>query len=192
MGSDHSGKDDWQEILNKALGGDPEALGILCQDYLKPKVYAVAMNMLKNPQDAEDTVQDVFARLLEHRGKIRKHALDSFESFVIRITKNACIDFLRKRKSTEPVAEGHRVQETTKEEIIRKEIVELLCATIHNILSEDEQKIFEMKAIQELPYRIIAESMGVKLTTLHAQYRKLLMKIGENADLRAYWNDIKA
>lgn len=56
MGSDHSGKDDWQEILNKALGGDPEALGILCQDYLKPKVYAFAMNMLKNPQDAEDPV----------------------------------------------------------------------------------------------------------------------------------------
>ena len=189
MVSDTSGKDEWQEILNKALEGDSEALGILCQDYLQPKVYAFAMNMLKNPQDAEDTVQDVFARLLENRGKIRNHVLDSFEAFVIRITKNACIDYSRKHKYTELIAEEHRVQETTKEEIAQKEILTLLCATIHNKLSEDEQKIFEMKAIEELPYRTISESTGVKLTTLYAQYQRLLMKIGENDDLLAYWND---
>ena len=53
MGSDPLGKDDWQEILNKALGGDSEALGILCQNYLKPKVYAVFMNLSHQTQSRE-------------------------------------------------------------------------------------------------------------------------------------------
>lgn len=129
MGSEISEKDAWQEILNKAFEGHSEALGSLWQNYLKPKIYAFAISILKNPQDAEDTIPEVFMKLLKDREKIRNHVLDGFEAFVFRITKNACIDFLRTHKDTD--------------------------------------------------------------STLHARYKRILRKIGENKDLRAYWNDIK-
>jgi DNA-directed RNA polymerase specialized sigma24 family protein len=56
----------------------------------------------EKPDDAEDIVQDVFERLLEFHSKIRKHTLASFEACVIKMTKNACIDFLRTQKYMEP------------------------------------------------------------------------------------------
>jgi DNA-directed RNA polymerase specialized sigma24 family protein len=39
MGLEIAEKDDWQEILNKALKGDAEALGTLCQRYLKRTIF---------------------------------------------------------------------------------------------------------------------------------------------------------
>ncbi len=60
-----------------------EQFGRLCQEYLRPKIYPFALTLLRNRDDAEDVVQEVFARLLTHYQRIRKRALASFEAFVI-------------------------------------------------------------------------------------------------------------
>ena len=180
---------DWQEMLQQAFDGDPEALGMLWQDYLRPKLYPFVLQRLKNPHDAEDIVQDVFERLLKHYQKMRKQTLESFVAFVIIMAKNACIDLLRKRKQTEPLDETHQIGNTMQPEVARQAILETLCRTIQSALNEDERRIFAMKVLEERSYREISEQTGVKLTTIYYHYHQILLKIHQNSDLLAYWEE---
>ena len=181
-------KDDWQEILRMALqGGDAAALGRLCQDYLRPKAYPFAVSILKNSHDAEDTVQEVFMRLIANVHRIRNHGLESFEAFVITMTKNACIDFKRKQKCTEPLTEEHHVGNSTGEDIARHDFLERVCWRIQRELSPEEQWILELKVLEELPYRVIAEQTGIPQTTLYVYYQTILKKLDRNGELRDYW-----
>ena len=91
----------WQEVLDKAFDGDSKALGELCQDYLRPKVYAYIRSVLKSrysQEDIEDIVQDVFVRLVKAYLSITERSVKSFESCVIKIAKNACINSFRGEK----------------------------------------------------------------------------------------------
>ena len=95
MTNDFPKKNDWQEILEKALDGDTEALGQLCQGHLRPKAFSFALKFLKNPHDAEDVVQDVFEKVLNNYQRITARDVKRFEAFAIAMTKNACIDLKR-------------------------------------------------------------------------------------------------
>lgn len=138
MAVDVEDRDEWQEQLIRALKGDRESLGRLCEGYLKSKTYAYALSLLKNAQDAEDIVQSVFTWLVEHHGRIRKHSLESFEAFVMRMTKNACLDCLRKQKYTQPIALDHQIADVTGQDVARHEIVEVLQAVVRELSPEDK------------------------------------------------------
>ena len=60
------------------------------------KLYRVAYKLLREKDQADDTVQEVYIKLWEKRMELNK--LDNAESFAIAILKNACLDLLRKNK----------------------------------------------------------------------------------------------
>ena len=74
-------------------------------------------------------------------------------------------------------------------EVTRQAILETLCRTIQSDLNEDERRIFAMKVLEEQSYREISEQTGVKLTTIYYHYHQILLKIHQNSDLRAYWEE---
>lgn len=185
---DVADRDEWQEELSRALDGDREALGRLCEGYLKSKTYAYALTLLKNAQDAEDIVQSVFTWLVEHHGCIRKHSLESFEAFVMKMTKNACLDYLRKQKITEPIAPEHQIADVTGQDLTRHEIIAVLQIAIRELSAED-QELFTMRVLEEYSYQQIAEQTGIKLTTIFYRCRMMFKKFLENSDLRAYWEE---
>ena len=49
------------EFINKLIKGDTKAFERLVREN-QNKVYAVCMNMLKNPHDAQDAAQDTFIK----------------------------------------------------------------------------------------------------------------------------------
>ena len=181
-------RDEWQEQLIQALNGDRESLGRLCEGYLRSKTYSYALALLKNAQDAEDIVQSVFTWLVEHHGSIRKHSLESFEAFVMRMTKNACLDYLRKQKYTQPIAPDHQIADVTDQEVSRHEIIEILQTAVRDLSAED-QTLFTMRVLEEYSYQQIAERTGIKLTTIFYRCRMMFGKFLEHSDLRAYWED---
>lgn len=184
--------DAWQERLETALAGDQEALGMVCQHYLRPKVYALTLKILKNPHDAEDIVQDTFARLLTHQQNIRKQTLAGFEAFVIGIAKNACIDLIRKRKQTEPLAEDVQSEVTTQHEFAHQEIIQILRGDLFEHCTTEEREIFRLRAVEEWTFREISERLRIGLTTIYHRYDRVLETLRLNTTLRAYWEEIKA
>ena len=73
-------------------------------DAHKNMVYRLALSYLKSVPDAEDAVQQVFLRLIEHRGRI---VPGKERSWLAAVTANLCRDMLRSavRRRTEPLTE---------------------------------------------------------------------------------------
>ena len=68
-------------------------LTVLVRDY-SGLLYRVALSLLRSPAEAEDVVQDVFVRVLQHHGKLAE--IVEIRPWLVRITWNLALDRTRK------------------------------------------------------------------------------------------------
>ena len=81
------------ETVSKARQGDESAIQDLYIDAYK-SVYYLALRMVKNPDDAEDIMQDVFITVQEKITQLREP--EAFYGWINQITANKCNRFLSK------------------------------------------------------------------------------------------------
>ena len=62
-----------------------------------PKLYRIALALVESPEDAEDILQEAYARLWSKRASLE--AVQNPEAFAITIVRNLCLDFLRSPRS---------------------------------------------------------------------------------------------
>jgi RNA polymerase sigma-70 factor (ECF subfamily) len=70
-------------------------LGQLYQKYM-PLVYGTSLKYLKNTQDAEDCVIEIFEKISK---KIPNSEVKNFKSWLYVVAKNHCFEILRRRKT---------------------------------------------------------------------------------------------
>lgn len=83
-------------LVEAAQAGDRGAFKELFERYHR-RVYAVALGVLKNPQDAHDVVQEAFVKVYRHIEGFQGSS--SFYTWLYRITMNLSIDHVRRRKT---------------------------------------------------------------------------------------------
>jgi RNA polymerase sigma factor (sigma-70 family) len=90
----------WQKIWLQALDGSSDAFGRVYQEYLHHQLQERARQILKNEQDAEDIVQDVFEYFLrdERYLNIRTHSLDVFRQYMLKTVQHRSLDHLKSLK----------------------------------------------------------------------------------------------
>ena len=81
-------------LVQRARSGDERAFRLLVERYQK-KVYAVALGMVKDREEAMDVVQEAFVKV--HRSLDTFKADATFYTWLYRITVNVCIDVIRRR-----------------------------------------------------------------------------------------------
>ncbi len=181
---------DWQEVLIRALDGDQQALGALCQEYMQPRIRPLILQRVRHWQDAEDVTQQVFEKVVQHIARMRQRSLKSFEAFVMIVARNACIEFWRKRSkdpvTRQPAADAPDERDRPDRELERDEFTKLLNTVIRENLSEDERELLVMRILLDWSFREIEEQTGISVSTLHARYQRALQKLGEAPDVAAY------
>jgi RNA polymerase sigma-70 factor, ECF subfamily len=85
-------------LLEKIKTGDYQAFESLVTRY-ESKVYRLAIRMLRNPQDAEDALQETFLQV--HRGLPGFEGRSAFSTWLFRLATNVCLMKIRHR-GTEP------------------------------------------------------------------------------------------
>jgi RNA polymerase sigma-70 factor (ECF subfamily) len=85
----------WLELVRQ---GDGDTFNQLYENY-QGKIFRLAMKYCKNQMDAEEVVQDVFVAVFGKAKDFREES--SFDTWVYRITVNACLMKLRSRKRNE-------------------------------------------------------------------------------------------
>ena len=172
-------------LVRKCQSGCRESFDLLYRKY-RPAALQVARRVMGNEQDAEDAVQEVFARVLDRIGQFRYEA--SFSSWLRVLTINVCRDMLRK-KSRHPAesfeklcAEGEakvnmRVSSVSQEEeLIMKELLENLEQKI-GLLKKQHQRLIVLRYIDGLSYRKIAQLVGCSESQVKSRLHQARKKL---------------
>lgn len=81
------------KLIQRLIGGDASAFDIIFEKYNK-KVYAFSISSLKNKEDAEGVVQDVFYYLWNERAKLK--VVKSLDAWIFTISFNIIRKHFRK------------------------------------------------------------------------------------------------
>jgi len=155
--------------------GNKEAFRVLFERYA-PKIYNFALSYLRNEQEAEEMVQDVFLKIWEKRENLDKSK--NIKSFIFKIAVNSIYDLIR-RKNIEGafrdfIRDNH---EEGLESTWHTVIFEEMLANINELVKEmpaQQQRIFRLSRIDGMPNDIIAEKLNLSKRTVENQlYRAL-------------------
>lgn len=85
-----------QELIQRALGRDPDALSPLFDQYIS-RLTRVALSVLHNKEDAEDAVQDGLLNAYLHLDSFQGRS--QFSTWLTRIVVNAALMVLRRKRA---------------------------------------------------------------------------------------------
>ena len=103
--------EDETTLVAEAQSGDANAFAALISQY-ESHVYRLALNITRNPQDAEDVLQDVFLKAYAHLGQFRGDS--RFSTWLVRIATNAALTKMRQRSSEWRVSSARSNQDDQK------------------------------------------------------------------------------
>jgi RNA polymerase sigma-70 factor, ECF subfamily len=83
------------EVVERARAGDPVAFNEVVTAYRR-RIFGTISRLIGRPEDVEDVAQEAFLRLYFSLDQLRSP--DVFEPWLYRLTVNAALDYLRKRK----------------------------------------------------------------------------------------------
>jgi RNA polymerase sigma-70 factor (ECF subfamily) len=142
---------DESKWLAAARRGDERAVRKLVDDY-SPRLYNVALRILRSHQDAEDALQETFITALNKLGQFDGRA--EFFTWIYRIAVNASLMALRKKRSRQKNEESIEVPRF--EDIRSRELVDWGADPIRKLLTGEMREKMEA-AIDKLPakYRVV-------------------------------------
>ena len=160
-------------LLLRIAQGKREAFSALYRLAARP-VYAYALSVLKNPQDAEDVLQDTFLKIRSAAGTYVPHGKPM--AWIMTITRNLCLMKFRRQKrlSVYPLEETRREVDFSLIENVEDRIV---VQTALKILSEEECQIIVLHAVTGWKHREIAGLLDLPLSTVLSKYRRGLKKL---------------
>ncbi len=179
-----------EELVQPAAQGDEMAFAQLVALHEK-RVYALALRMTGNQEDAADVAQEAF--LSAWRGLPNFRGESGFSTWLYRLTSNAAIDYLRKNKRQRAEASlndgelgldapdpAPTPQERAEAQSLRESVRWGM-----GELSQEHRQVLDLREYQELSYEEISARLGVDLGTVKSRLsrarsalRKILLKSG--------------
>ena len=178
-----------EEVLNhikKAKNGNQMSFNFLLDTFWS-NVYSYQLSKIKNDNEAEDITIRTFSKAFDKIDTFDENY--QFKTWLITISKNVYIDFLRKKKSSILIETSKEQEEATLKIIDNSPSPEDKLITEQNLakllrdikkLKPKYQEVINLRFFQELSYKEISEKIGdpinnVKVKLLRA--KKLLAEI---------------
>ncbi len=160
-----------EQLIRRIRDGEQHLFYELIRPYER-RVYATALAILRNPDDAEDVTQEAMLKALRHIGQFRGDA--KFSTWLIQITVNEARMRKRKEHSAmfEPITdvedeEGDYTprdfadwREVPLETLERKEVREKLLEALDS-LSEKYREVFVLRDMEHLSIAETAKALGI-------------------------------
>jgi RNA polymerase sigma-70 factor (ECF subfamily) len=170
-------------LLDRCRSGDNLAWEALVREY-QSKVYGLAYHYAGNPEDARDLCQEVFIKIYRNLKRIPDEK--KFSPWLIRITRNACVDFLRRKNvrppSSDLVASEMRSlsdQSPNPEQAYSRKSRKRIIERALNMLSHLNREIIILKEIQGFSMEEISELLKVPLGTIKSRSHRARLDLAE-------------
>lgn len=181
-----------EKLISRAAAGDGAAFSELMTIHEK-RMYAVALRMCANREDAQDCLQDAMLRVYRSIGGFKGQS--SFSTWVYRITMNTCLDELRRRKTRSAASLDNMLEggwaptdggNGPEKQAVASEQRRVLNSAIAE-LPEDMRSAIVLRDVQGFSYEEIADMLGVNIGTIKSRIsrgrEKLRQILKENAEL---------
>ncbi len=160
----HAGMGDTELVSLVARGNEGAFAEVLNRH--QDAVYQFGFRFLGDASEAEDITQETFLRLFRMAESYQHKA--SLRAFLLRITRNLCIDFIRKKKpELMEVLPESVSRKTPMESLEQAESIEYLNHCI-DALPDNQRMAILLRHGSDLRYQEIAHAMGVTVSAVES------------------------
>jgi RNA polymerase sigma factor (sigma-70 family) len=154
-----------QELLEQFYADhNNEWLGILLQRYTL-LLLGVSMKYLKNEEEAKDSVQQIFLKVIQ---ELQKYKVEYFKSWLYMVAKNHCLMKLREKQGKITAELNDRLSSTPQEETDRQALtendhaLEIMEASLKE-LNPEQQQCVTLFYLEKKSYQEVSDATGFSM-----------------------------
>jgi RNA polymerase sigma factor (sigma-70 family) len=171
---------EFKNLIDGCIKGDHKSQTLLYKKYYNI-IEGTCLKMIKNKPLAEDLSQDIFIKLIKKLDKFNGYNFSQLSSWIVRLSKNHTIDFIRVRKITENI---ENVSLNLFTEIIdladmdnNSEIMGNHIKKAISALPRQYRKVFELYHISNYSHQEIADELNLNVGTSKSNLFKAKKKL---------------
>lgn len=145
---------------------------------LSKKLLRFAVRFMKDEDQARDVIQDIFLKLWQKKDELNQ--IENVEAFAMRMTRNRCLDILRANKVVPiDVETDRKMKQETIDVHSQIELNEAAgqVKTLINQLPDLQQKVMQLRDIEQLEYEEIAERTGLQVNAIRVNLSRARKKV---------------
>ena len=139
------------------------------------RLLSVARAMLKDDEDANDAVSDVFARLADGSLALPE---DGVENYLMVMVRNLCVDRVRRLTLREKMERRLTLSEPRSTSIETEQVAEMI-AYAERTFPKQMRRVFQLRFDEGLLYREIAEQLGISEVAVYKHLAEALKRLKE-------------
>jgi RNA polymerase sigma-70 factor (ECF subfamily) len=151
----------------------------IIEEYQKP-LFKYCYHMLRNKEEAEDIVQEVFYNAYSKRNKYK--TIDSMSAFLYRIAYNQCLNTLKRKKIIQFISLEKSCDIPSDQcglDLMEKDFSKEITYALSK-LSINEKNVFVLRVIEEMDYKRISLILDKKEAAVRKLYQRAKDKIKRN------------
>ncbi len=160
---------DEKELFERIKNGDEQAFETVFHRYYK-SLCLFASQFVKDDDEAEEIVQDLFVRIWEKRSRINIET--SVKNYLVRSVKNLCLNYIKHNKIKDIHAKNILSESSStvpdESNFIELDLLQKIEESIDS-LPEKRREIFRLSRQEGLKYREIAEKLDISIKTVETQ-----------------------
>ena len=169
-----------QAILQRIADGDGSAIQD-CLDKYGGLVWSIARKMLRNSDDAEDAVQEIFVDIWKNAERFDE-AKSSETTFIAMIARRRLIDRIRystRRISADSLDDVLLEPFTRADKEMQLSLEAGQAAEAMRVLKPEQQQVLRLSIIQGMSHQEISDATGMPLGTVKTHARRGLLHVRE-------------
>ncbi len=172
--------EDWS-LCKETLAGNSGAFTVLAERYRK-RIFGLGYSFFKNPDDAEDFVQDVLVKLYVSLGSFRGES--KFSTWMMRIAYNTAINSVKRRREYTSIADDFEIidpGQSPEDELMRRSSRDAIRKAL-GTLPDKYRACVDMYFFYDMPYADISEVTGLPVNTIKSHVFRAKKLLRERLD----------
>jgi RNA polymerase sigma-70 factor (ECF subfamily) len=179
-------------LVQKCRQGDVEAFRQIYHNYIE-KINLFVGYRLGDPEDVEDVLQEVFTDVWDYLSESDKE-VDSLQALIYRIAKTKIAKFYQQRNLQKEISPEDKVEleqveyqveakEDVASDLYIKMTIEKVKAVIDRMGHEEYQEILELKYIDQLKNKEIAQVMGKSEGSVRVSLHRAIKRLKKELEM---------
>ena len=156
-----------QVLIKQFLSGNQHAFNMLAYKWQKP-LYNFCLRYIGDTDSAKDIVQMVLLKIYQRLRTLDDYS--KFSSWIYSITRNCCLDEIKRKKHDSIEAHELEIVDTKnyENEITKNDTADALKSALKKI-PEDQREVIILKTYHDLKFVEIAEILDISINTVKSR-----------------------